>query len=60
MHEATVYPRNGTSVDVSASGLAYCTMKPVIQVLAGWNCTRSVLYTIRLKKFGYGHEWINV
>ena len=57
--EAPVYPRNGTSVGMSASGLAHHTMKHGIQALACWNCTQSVLYTVQPEKSGYGHEWVN-
>ena len=44
---------------VSASGLAHRTVKRVIQALACWNHTRSMLYTICPEKSGYGHEWVN-
>jgi len=54
VHEAPGYPRNGTSVGVSISGLAHRAFKHVIQALVCWNCTQSVLYTVRPEKSGYG------
>jgi len=46
VHKVPSYPRNGTSVSMSASELAHCTMNRVIQALACWNHTRSLLYTV--------------
>jgi len=59
VREGPGYPRNGTSVDVSALRLVHRTMKCVIKELACWNCTRSMLYTVQTEKFGYGHKWVN-
>ena len=59
VREVPSYPRNRTSVGVSASGLAHRTMKRVIQSLVCWNHTRSMLYTVSPEQSGYGREWVN-
>ena len=46
VREVPGYPRNSTSVGMSDSGLVHRTMKRVIQALACWNHTQSVLYTV--------------
>ena len=44
---------------VPASGLAHRTMKHTIEVLACWNCTLHVFYTIVPEKSGHSHERVS-